>query len=151
MWATNKIARRLKDTIESGREVTPTEIVAQQKANTEAIQAETYAYEKQKGVAESAATKQGLTPIMIDNENGETIVGGATAQRLKETTGRVAQKLIATQAVDEGTAVDKAASIGRIMIGIGDGTDFTTLLPTMENEPARQVYMENISAEKREL
>ena len=140
--AANKIARQLKDTIDSGREVTPTEIVAQQKANAEAIQAETYAYEKQKGIAEKAASEQGLAPIMLDHGNGEMIVGGATAQRLKDTTSRVSQKLVATQAVDEGSAMDTAASISRIMVGMGDGTDFTALLPTIENEPARQVYME---------
>lgn len=140
--AANKIARQLKDTIDSGREVTPTEIVAQQKANAEAIQAETYAYEKQKGIAEKAASDQGLAPIMLDHGNGEMIVGGATAQRLKDTTSRVSQKLVATQAVDEGAAIDTAASISRIMVGMGDGTDFTALLPTIENEPARQVYME---------
>lgn len=140
--AANKIARQLKDTIDSGREVTPTEIVAQQKANAEAIQAETYAYEKQKGIAEKAASEQGLAPIMLNHGNGEMIVGGATAQRLKDTTSRVSQKLVATQAVDEGSAMDTAASISRIMVGMGDGTDFTALLPTIENEPARQVYME---------
>lgn len=138
----NKIAKQLKLVVESGKEVAPGQILAQKRANQEAIKQEDFAIERQKYIAERAAERKGLSPVTVDIDNNRTIIGGATAQRLKETTGRVSERLIDAHSMDKETALDTAASISRIAVGLGDGRDFSTLLPTAGNESARQIYME---------
>lgn len=138
----HKIANQLKLAVESGKKITPGQILAQKRANQEAIKQEAFAIERQKYIAERAAEREGLSPVSIDIDNNHTIIGGATAQRLKETTRRVSARLIDAHSKDKGTAVDTAASISRIAVGLGDGHDFSTLLPTAGNESARQIYME---------
>lgn len=138
----NKIAKQLKLIVESGKEVVPGQILAQKRANQEAIRQEDFAIECQKYIAERAAERKGLSPVTVDIDNNRTVIGGATAQRLKETTGRVSARLIDAYSKDKGTALDTAASISRIAVGLGDGRDFSVLLPTVGNESARQIYME---------
>lgn len=138
----NKIAKQLKLVVESGKEVAPGQILAQKRANQEAIKQEAFAIERHKYIAERAAERKGLSPVTVDIDNNRTIIGGATAQRLKETTGRVSERLIDAHSMDKETALDTAASISRIAVGLGDERDFSALLPTAGNESARQIYME---------
>ena len=142
----NRIAKQLKNIVESGGQVGTMEIAALQRANQEAINAESYAMEQQNQLAQRAADRQGLAPLTMDTDSGMRVVGGATAARLKQNTGNVAQKLMASQTMNEEEAVDTASAIGRIMVGIGDSNDFSVLLPSAENEVARQIYMEETGA-----
>lgn len=96
---------------------------------------------KEQAAVEAIARQHSLTPNK-KLENGKVVLGRAASQQLEHTTNRIAQKLNKSKSMDEERANNTAASISRIMTGLGDNTDFSMLMPSMQNETARKVYME---------
>lgn len=138
----NKFANKLLDDVKSGKQPNAAQIKILQEANDKAIKAESKTYGKQQAAAEAIAKNHGLAPIMTKLDNGKVVIGKAASQQLENTTSRIAQKLSKSKSMDEERANNTATSIGRIMTGLGDNNDFSTLMPSMQNETARKVYME---------